>query len=186
MGSPGEQLDSSWQGSLGLGSAGLASIQALGPPVEVKRWPISDTFSRIAFFLLTRLCGHQNQPSRNTQPGGNTAERKRLFFLWALRIRLIEAKCCHHHQPRPSLFHRHTGEADVVHTWANGPASPLIPGPSFFLSNLFYWSFVGLQYCQVSGAQLSDLVIHVWMFLFMCFSIVVYCRILNIVPGTVQ
>ena len=46
----------------------------------------------------------------------------------------------------------------------------------------FYWTTVTLQCCVISAVQQNDLVIYMYMFFFIFFSIVVYSRILNGVP----
>ena len=55
-----------------------------------------------------------------------------------------------------------------------------------FLKNLFYSSIVIYSVVLISAVQQSDSVIHIYTFFFVFFSIVVYHRILNIVPCAIQ
>ena len=60
----------------------------------------------------------------------------------------------------------------------------------FIFFNLFYWSTVDLQCCvsfrcTASGVQIQ-LYIYIYIFFFIFFSIMVYYRLLNIVPCAIQ
>ena len=72
------------------------------------------------------------------------------------------------------------GSHRVGHDWSNLAAAAAAVSPTYD-EFLFFFNGVQLIYnVLVSGVQLSDLVMHVYVFFFVSFSIMVYYRIWNI------